>query len=610
MNNHLLMKRLSIQNSAPKVRQGAGLTASFVLAGVLAAAIAPAAMAQPTKKKTTGQIEEAEIEIVKERVNQLPTATRNFDKIKLPAAPKTDRKVAYTFPDFRLPADRLAPSVKVLTIRAEEPAPLTGNFVKAAIGNYGTFYGRGYFHSTRNTDHAYGLDVKHVSSIQGAIDGKNSRMSETSAHLMGELYRGTAAFGANLDFGRERYNFYGYEAAANESDPTKRPPTPESGDIKQVFNRFAVKAYAHNRDPEQQLTYDAGIGFRHWGDNFDASENDVRLNAKLGYALGESSRVTVVADASFISDKSVLTGNLPQPAPGVTEVTRSRTFVQATPAYEFLRNSIAFSVGATVGYSSDTATSVSKGVIYPAIRLGYTVEPEKFMVYAGLGGALQRVTRYDLTTENPWLNSNLNVADTHRGPTIYAGFTSTPARGLEFNVKATYARDRNLYFYANNAIDPTKFDLVYDDHATGVLNLHGEVLYNAAEKFRLGTRMDYNKYALKNLPQPFHRPEFQGSVFGTYNVFDKLMVGVEGYFYSASYGISYRPAATAGAARVPDFYRATDPIVDLNLRADYRITPKISIFAMGNNLANRQYQRFYGYPVKRINVLAGATYTF
>ena len=226
-------------------RQRSGVTLATGLTLMLVGAVTSTAQSQPTKPKSTGKIEEAEIEIVKERVNQLPEATRNYDKIKLPAPPKTERKVTYTFPDFRLPADRLNPSVKVLTIRAEEPAPLTGNFVKAAIGNYGTFYGRGYFHSTRDTDKAYGLDIKHISSIQGPIDGKNSRMSETSAHLMGELYRGTGAFGATLDFGRERYNFYGYEKAANG----KPFGTPESGDIKQVFNRFAVKAYAHNRAP-------------------------------------------------------------------------------------------------------------------------------------------------------------------------------------------------------------------------------------------------------------------------------------------------------------------------------------------------------------------------
>ena len=128
------MKRLSINNSQPARHSGAVLVTGLALAAVLAGAAAPAAQAQPTKPKSTGKIEEAEIEIVKERVNQLPEATRNYDKIKLPAPPKTERKVTYTFPDFRLPADRLNPSVKVLTIRAEEPAPLTGNFVKAAQG--------------------------------------------------------------------------------------------------------------------------------------------------------------------------------------------------------------------------------------------------------------------------------------------------------------------------------------------------------------------------------------------------------------------------------------------------------------------------------------------
>ncbi|WP_051719002.1 TonB-dependent receptor [Hymenobacter sp. IS2118] len=580
--------------------------AGWVLALALAGGFGPSASAQTTRPKTTGKIEEAEIEIVKERVNQLPEATRNYSKIKLPAPPPAERKVAYTFPDFRLPADRLNPSVKVLTIRSEELTPLTGNFIKAGLGNYGTFYGRGYFHSTRNTDHSYGLDIKHVNSVNGPVDGKNSGVSESSAHLMGELYRGTAAFGAALDLGRERYNFYGYEKAANQPDPVVRP---EAGDIKQVFNRFGVKAYAHNRDPEQVLTYDASLGYRYWGDSFDAKEHNVTVNAKGGYALSETSRVTVTADASFISEKDLAPGTANQPDPQPL-MTRSRTFVQATPAYEFINKRLAFTLGATLGYSSDTTTNVSRGVIYPALRVGYTVAPEKFMLYAGLGGALQRVTRYDLSTENPWLNRGLNVADTHRGPTIYAGFTSTPVRGLELNARATYARDRNLYFYLNNAIDPTKFDLVYDQNATGVLNIHGELLYNMAEKFRLGTRLDYNKYALKNLAQPFHRPEFQGSVFGTYNVFDKLMVGVEGYFYSASYGISYQPGANFGDVRVPDFYRATDPIIDLNLRADYRITPKISIFVMGNNLANSHYQRFYGYPVKGVNVLGGATYTF
>ncbi len=58
------------------------------------------------------------------------------------APAKTGNKVSYTYPDFRLPADRLNPSVRVLTIRQEELTPQTGNYLKAGFGNYGTSDGR------------------------------------------------------------------------------------------------------------------------------------------------------------------------------------------------------------------------------------------------------------------------------------------------------------------------------------------------------------------------------------------------------------------------------------------------------------------------------------
>lgn len=591
------MKRLLINHSSGRSGVGRGAWAGFVLAALLAGPT----QAQPGKPvKPRGKIEEAEIEIVKERVNQLPEATRNFEKIRLAAPPKAERKVTYTFPDFRLPADRLNPSVRVLTIRAEEPAPLTGNFVKAGFGNYGTFYGRAYLHSTRTTDKSYGLDLKHVNSLNGPVDGKNSAVSQSSAALTGEIYRGTAAYGAALDYAHERYNFYGYDRSPGKV-------TPENDQLKQVFNRFGVRAYARNRDPEQIIQYDAALGFKRWSDNYNASENNFTINGKAGYALGETSRVTLAAEASFIGEtQREEVSILPEPVPTTS---RTRTFVQATPAYELTGKRLTVMLGATVGYSSDTVNQVSKTSIYPAVRVGYTLLPEKLMVYGGSGGGIQRVTRYDLSQENAWINPTLNVADTHRGPTLYAGFTSTPVRGLELNARATFSRDKNLYFYLNNPLDQSKFDLVYDGETTDLLNIHGEALYNAAEKFRIGSRVDYNKYTVHTLAQPFHRPEFQASAFGTYNVFDKLLLGVEGYFYAASYGISY-VQATPTDTPVADFYRATDPIYDLNLRADYRITPNLSIFAMGNNLANRQYQRFYRYPVKGINVLGGATYTF
>ncbi|UOG77149.1 hypothetical protein MTX78_11225 [Hymenobacter tibetensis] len=559
----------------------------LALAGLLAAAPA-AVQAQTTRPNTRGKIEEAEIEIVKERVNQLPEAARNFEKIKIDPPAKTASKVGYTYPDFRLPADLLNPSVRVLTIRQEEPAPQTGNYLKAGVGNYGTFLGRAHLHNTRSNSASYGLDLNHLASARGPIDKKNSGQSRTSLDLHGETYSGATALGAKVELGRERYNFYGYNRDV--------AMLPEADNLKQTFTRAGVKVYARNQAPETTFQYDLGVGFRHWNDRFEAKENNLYATLRSAYVLGEKGRVSINGDLSFISFEDSLKYNRP--------------YFQITPAYEATLNRLAVTVGATIGYTGDTIRQAQQFNVYPAVRVGYTVTEDKFVVYGGLGGGVERVTMYDLTTENPWLAPNQRVADTRRGPTVYFGFNAAPARALEVNARLTLSNDRNLYFYNNSRRDSTKFDLVYDKKATQLVNIHGEIIYNAAEKTRIGLKADYNGYNVKTLAEAFHRPAFQSVLFATHNVYDKLLLGAELYTYSSSFGSSFRRPVGGPFQPQREVVRPTDSVVDLNLRGDYRIKENLSIFAMGNNLLGRKYERFLNYPVKGINVLAGVTYDF
>jgi hypothetical protein len=427
-----------------------------------------------------------------------------------------------------------------------------------------------------------------VASARGPVDKKNSGQSRTSLDLHGETYGGTTALGAKVELGRERYNFYGYNRNV--------AVLPEADNLKQTFTRAGVKVYARNRAPDAQLQYDLGVGFRHWNDRLEARENNIYAALRSAYVLGEKGRVSVNGDLSFISFEDSLKYNRP--------------YFQITPAYEANLNRLALSVGATLGYTGDTIRRAQQFNVYPAIRVGYTVTEDKFVVFAGLGGAVERVTMYDLTTENPWLAPNQRVADTRRGPTLYFGFNAAPARALEVNARVTISNDRNLYFYNNSRRDSTKFDLVYDKKATQLVNIHGEIIYNAAEKTRIGFKADYNGYNVKTLAEAFHRPAFQSVLFATHNVYDKLLLGAELYTYSSSYGSSFRRPVGGSFLPHREVVRPTDSVVDLNLRGDYRIMEKLSIFAMGNNLLGRKYERFLNYPVKGINVLAGVTYDF
>ena len=587
----LLMKILKVTKPSLTLTAGRPLLLALGLGG----AVAFGAQAQPGKGRARGTIQDAEIEVVKDRVNTLPEATRNFEKIRLAPPPKPDRKVTYTYPDFRLPATRLSPSVQVLTIAREELTPLTGNYLKLGFGNYGTVYGRAHLHSTRNDTYSYGLDVRHQSSANGPVDGKNSGVSQTSVAATGEYYQGTAALGAALDYERDRYHFYGY-------DGSRLATTPDNEALQHTFNRFGLRAYARNRAPDAQVQYEVGLGYKHLGDGYGVRENNFLLNAKAGYALSETSRLTLDAQGSFLSEKEPF-NTVGQPG----ELSRSRNFGQVTPAYELTgKTGLSLTLGATLGYSSDALYGAGKVLLSPAVRLGYAVSPEKFVVYGGLGGAIQRVTRYDLSQENPWLGTRQTLADTHAGPTIYGGFTATPASGLELAARATFGRSRNLYFYRNQLPDTSRFDLVYDSTAINVVNVHAELLYSAAEKVRVGLKADYNHYGVKSLAQPFGRPAFLGTLYGTYNVFDKLLLGASFDYYSPNYGRGYKLVGFL----LREELRQTPAVIDLSLRADYRITPKFSIFALLNNLTNRHYQPYLNYPVKGINAIGGLTYSF
>ncbi|WP_151088487.1 hypothetical protein [Hymenobacter baengnokdamensis] len=287
------MKRLEVIKSSFTSIGGRSLLAAGLSGAV---AFGAQAQGQPGKGKPRGTIQDAEIEIVKDRVNTLPEASRNFEKIRLDPPPRPTRQVTYTYPDFRLPATRLNPSVQVLTVAQEELEPLTGNYLKLGLGNYGTVYGRAHLHSTRNDQYSYGLDVRHQSSATGPVDGKNSGVSQTSATATGEYYKGTTALGAALDIARDTYHFYGY-------DRTRLPDAPDADAIKQTFTRFGVRAYARNRAPDAQLQYEVGLGFKHFSDSYNVTESNFLLDGKAGYALSETSRLTLDAQGSLISDK-------------------------------------------------------------------------------------------------------------------------------------------------------------------------------------------------------------------------------------------------------------------------------------------------------------------
>jgi hypothetical protein len=187
---------------------------------------------------------------------------------------------------------------------------------------------------------------------------------------------------------------------------------------------------------------------------------------------------------------------------------------------------------------------------------------------------------------------------------LYAGLTGNVTKEVQVTARVGYQSFRNLYFFNPSQRDSSRFEVVYDEGTTGVINFHGELLFNASEKIRLGVKGDYNSYNLTSLDRPYHRPAIQASAFSTVNIGEKIFINSELYYISSTFGRIFRPQTSTFALR------RTDTIIDLNVKGDYRFSNSFSAFVMANNLFAQRYERYLNYPSQGLNVIGGITYSF
>ncbi|MFB9862109.1 hypothetical protein [Rufibacter immobilis] len=549
----------------------AGVSALFLL-GLLPAAHAQTGWGEGNKLEST------EIVVEKNRVLELPEANRNFEKFLIQPPKLGDRKVTYRFNEYRLPEHYINLPMKVLTIQQEQLPTLYGNYVKGAVGNYGTIYAKGYFHNNRSDKSSFGAQVGHLSSAHGPIENSGSSSSYIKGN--GDLYLGPITVGGSLGYERDQAYFYGRKDVAEVDKNT----------IKQVYNRFAVEGHLNNLADEKNIFhYNGKLGLNYTGDDFNAKETHLFGNVKFGYDLSQESQVVVDAELAYTNLKG--------------EDSYGRGLFKIKPTYQLQKDKVALTLGATIAYTGDTINDARKFNIYPALEAKYQVIQNKLEIFAGAGGDLQRTTLYTLSKENPFLNQNLQIADVNKGLEFYGGVNGSISKYVQFTGRIAYQNFRNLYFYNNAVSDSSKFDLVYDDGVTKVFQFFGQLTFNQSERLRLGAKVESNNYSTASLREAFHRPDMVVTAFGTYNLSDKILLNSELYYISSSFGEITRADGTK-------VLQETDTVVDLNLKGDYRITPRFSVFLMGNNLLGSKYQRFVNYPTQGISFLGGATYSF
>ena len=514
---------------------------------------------------------------------------------------------------------------KTSLIQGEDISPkfdaeYQNNYFQLGMGNYGKILADGNISTELENGMEVGADVHFLSTagLRKVYDWK-SKQNSADIGLYLNSYGETGKFSINADYGLNDYNYYGIYALT---------PASNNVDLKQKTNRIKVNGYYDFYSND--ILNDVRVKSSFLSDHFNAKENqaevlvnlskhgvefpafdDVTFNADLGLNLE-----TVKTDFELLDKNSSQYLN--------ATLSPKATFFKGK-SYLMIGSDFSFLNGKNSNMMLAEQNKNNKTYWFPKAELQFAAADE-FKFYAGITGGLKLNTYANLLEENPYLVSDQELRATETKYKFYFGLRGDIDQQIKYDFSAGFGKMNDILFFRANdlfnyevdyrrpAYDfANTFSSVYDNGT--VSEAKGSVQYFPLANLALDAEVNFEKYNLDNYENIFNKPLVRASIGGKYSMLDKkLNLGAKAIFGTDMTTNSFQ---LNREGINPDFYISeqnnSDKVggfADLNLSAEYKVHKNFSIFALGNNLLNTQYQTYKGYKVLGAQILGGVKISF
>jgi hypothetical protein len=537
----------------------------------------------PTFSQQAGEVRDQEFVIRKDRVLTLPQKPRRFEKIPVLPTPKSGSRFDYLVQPYFL---SLQPEVirpeaaqRQWPRKLEEDYP---GFLRLGYGNYASPIFEARYNYTEEEDYNIGALIKHEGFYTGPVGGSNSAENFTSINLDGSLYRDFFQIYGGIDYDRHHLNFYGYDPL-NEILADYVPN-------QNTLNTFKLRAGIQDIEKMDSFNYDAGIFIRTFNDRYLASETELGMKAYSDFWFDDDLSTGIHMDLSLTQPQDELYNDI------------NRNYFKVNPFVQYRKSGIYVKAGANMVIENDvTFNKTSDFHVFPQVDAHYMIADE-FGVYAGFEGDVIRNTYLDFVTENPFLGPSENLLNIIQNYRAKAGIKGVLNDEMTYEVGAAVGKFSNMHFFINSPTDSLRFNVVYDDD-TRLINYQAKFGWHVDKTFRLMASADYYFYNTSQLAAAFLRPEWEIKINNNYSPVEELLIQFNANMMGGLQGlVDFGPEET-NLSTLP-------VIVDLQFKADYQISERVSAFAVGNNLLNRNNQRFLNYPVRGIQGILGITLKF
>ncbi len=528
--------------------------------------------------KDEGEVVEGEFLISKELEITLPAAQRIFQKVPPDELSTKDTEaLQYTYIKYTPKLTDIKTLLRVLKLKDERLASKPGSYIKLGFGNYLTPVAEIALNTRENKKGNFGVRLKHLSSGSGPIDKENSGDNHSSINAYGMYTGKKASVGGDLEYFRDGYHFYGYDAGTEVDKDT----------IRQNFDDINIGFDIKSNDVTGDLQYKLFGKVYNTTDMYNAGELGINTGLQGIYTIKEDMQAKLGLELLYNSYKN------PQQI--------NRSLIRVTPAFVYKINGLSLDVGMRIVNHDDTLNNTSETQLFPAVTLAYELNDD-ISAYGILDGDVEEVTFKKMVKENPFVNSNLPTIHTNKNVDVLLGVQGSLVQYLSFDVGVRMAIFKNLYFYVNDPLELNKFNVVYDQGNTSLFQGLASLSYVKGQTYGATLSARYNSYKTEELQKAWHRPKLELDLAAWYNIYHKIRLSTELFVLTGMEAPDYGLLSATSIK--------LDPAVDLNLKVDYLLSDKYSVFVSVNNILNSDYQIYNRYPTRGLLAIVGLSVSF
>lgn len=464
--------------------------------------------------------------------------------------------------------------------------------LKAGYGNYNMPYGELFFNSLRSRDLAWGAHAKHLSSsrITFAKMGR-ADWSDNELGLFGRKYLKKHTLSGEFNYSRNVVHYYGFDTSLyklKKEDITKI--------TRQRFNTFELKTgmVSHYTD-STHINHTINLNYYNFGDYYNSFENNVFADGLIN-AYVSTEKLNVYANVDYYNNT-------------LTADTFNNLLIRLQPYFsaEGKKWKADLGVTATIDKWSDINP---KFYFYPRINVYYDIYEGIIVPYAGVTGGMKKNSFRSLANENPFILSDVLLKNTDNRYKVFGGLRGSLSSRTSYDVGVNYGKYNNMAFFLNdynqrdNNTLQNKYKVVYMNAV--LLNVNGQINYQYREKLRLGAKGNYYGYTIDSVNvQPWHKPNFDVTFSGLYNLKSKIIVSADVFVIGGQWA---QTITTDASGTTKEKAILLNGVADINLGVEYRYSKMLSFFIKCNNLAGSRYYRWDKYPTQRFNGLIGLTF--